>query len=133
MTEWVSASSVMVYINGILILHCWFKKKPHKTVVYYVQGRDLRLGKLSTDFTLFIYLFINLLRQHLLITYLSCRCTKLLFDTYIHYSMLTTKNLVSIHHHIFEPLPLTTFLSGNHQFVCIYEFCFVCSFACFFV
>ena len=56
-------------------------------------------------------------------------CTKLCFYFCIHYSMLTTKNLVSILHHTVDPLypfhppPQPPFPSGNHYSVlCIYMF-----------
>ena len=58
-------------------------------------------------------------------------CTTLCFYFCIHYSMLTSKNLVSISYHtvdslyLFHPPPYP-FPSGNHYYVlCVYVFVFV--------
>ena len=58
-------------------------------------------------------------------------CTTLYFDVGIHYSVLTTKSLVSSHHLIADPLypfypPLTsTSLGITKSVLCIYVFVFV--------
>lgn len=49
MTAWASATSVVVYINGIL--HSVVGAK--KTIVYNVQGREAGLGKLFMPFVFY--------------------------------------------------------------------------------